>query len=108
MVFVKLAVTLGAAWLILHHVDWGMLLALLARADPIRLALGGFVLSAQFIIMVWRWRIVITLLGGPTVAMDSLAIALGRGMIIGQPLPSTLGGDVVRMVMLSRQIGFKL
>jgi hypothetical protein len=108
MVSARLAVTLGAAWLIFRHVDWVVLLELLARADPIRLALAGLVLSAQFMIVVWRWQIVIELLGGPAVAVAPLAIALGRSMLIGQPLPSTVGGDVVRMVALSRQIGFTL
>jgi glycosyltransferase 2 family protein len=108
MVSAKLAVTLGAAWLIFRHVDWVVLLELLASADPIRLALAGLVLSAQFMIMVWRWQIVIELLGGPAVAVAPLTIALGRSMLIGQPLPSTVGADVVRMVVLSRQIGFTL
>jgi len=104
----RLAVTLGAAWLIFSHIDWMVLLGLLARADPIRLALAGLVLSAQFTIMVWRWQFVIELSGGPAVAFAPLAIALGRSMLIGQPLPSTVGGDVVRMVVLSRQIGLTL
>jgi hypothetical protein len=108
MVSARLGVTLGAAWLIFRYVDWAALLELLARADPIRLALAGLVLSALFMIRVWRWQIVIELLGGPAVAVAPLAIALGRSMLIGQPLPSTIGVDVVRMVVLSRQIGLTL
>src|SRR5262249_19135502 len=108
MVSARLGVTLGAAWLIFRYVDWVALLELLARADPIRLALAGLVLSALFMIRVWRWQIVIELLGGPAVAVARLAIALGRSMLIGQPLPSTIGVDVVRMVVLSRQIGLTL
>ena len=59
-------------------------------------------MAAPFIIVVWRWQIVIELLGGPAIAVAPLAIALGRSMLIGQPLPSTVGGDVVRVVVLSR------
>lgn len=104
----RLAVTLGAAWLIFSHVDWVVLLGLLARADPVRLALAGLVLLAQFMIMVWRWQVVIELLGGPAVAVVPLAVALGRSMLIGQPLPATVGGDVVRTVVLSRQVGLTI
>jgi glycosyltransferase 2 family protein len=104
-VLARLAVTFGAAWLIYLHIDWAMLLDLLLRADPVRLALAGVVLSVQFVIMVWRWQFVIEILRGPAVAMGALAVALGRGMLIGQPLPSTLGGDVVRTLALSRRLG---
>jgi glycosyltransferase 2 family protein len=104
----RLAVTLGAVWLIFSHIDWVVLLRLLAPADPIRLALAGLALSAQFMMMVWRWQIVIELLGGPAVALPPLAVALGRSMLIGQPLPSTVGGDVVRTVVLSRRVGLTL
>jgi uncharacterized membrane protein YbhN (UPF0104 family) len=105
-VFARLAVTLVAAWLIYVHIDWPVLLRLLLGADPVRLALAGVVLSVQFVIMIWRWQVVIEILGGPTIAMGPLAIALGRGMLIGQPLPSTVGGDVVRTLALSHRLGW--
>jgi uncharacterized membrane protein YbhN (UPF0104 family) len=105
---VRVGVTLGVAWLIANQVDWGVILGLLARADPTRLVLAGLMLSVQFIMMVWRWQIVIELLGGQMLHSTQLAIALGRSMLLGQPLPSTLGGDVVRMVVLSRQTGLAL
>jgi len=107
-VSIRLAVTLGAAWLIFSHVDWVVLLGLLARADAVRLARAGLVLFAQFVIMVWRWQIVIELIGGPAIAVVPLAVALGRSMLIGQPLPSTVGGDVVRTVVLSRHVGLMI
>src|SRR5262249_38569731 len=72
------------------------------------LALAGIVLSVQFVIMVWRWQLTIELLGGGRAAGGPLAIALGRSMLIGQPLPSTLGGDAVRILMLSRKTGLAL
>jgi hypothetical protein len=101
-------VTLGAAWLIYVHIDWAALSELLFRADPVRLAFAGVVLSVQFVIMVWRWQLVIELLGGAGVKLGPLAVALGRGMLIGQPLPSTVGGDVVRTLALSGRLGLTL
>jgi len=106
--FARLGVTLGVLWLIFVHIDWAVVLGLLLRADPMRLALAGLVLSAQFVIMVWRWQLAIELLGGGRAAGGPLAIALGRSMLIGQPLPSTLGGDAVRILILSRNTGVAL
>jgi uncharacterized membrane protein YbhN (UPF0104 family) len=86
----RLTITLGAAWLVFSTIDWTILLGLIARIDPIRLALAGLVLSVQFAIIVWRWRIIIEFLGGGNVAAAPLALALGRSMLLGQPLPSTV------------------
>jgi hypothetical protein len=108
MVCARLAVTLAAAWYIFRQVDWVTLLELLARADAVRLALAAVLLAVQLMIMAWRWQIVIELLGGPAVAVAPLVIALGRGMLLGQPLPSTVGGDVVRTVVLSPRVGLAL
>jgi glycosyltransferase 2 family protein len=47
-------------------------------------------------------------LGGGNVAAAPLALALGRSMLLGQPLPSTVGGDVVRTVILSRHTGMAI
>src|SRR5262249_9006605 len=106
--FARLGVTLGVLSLIFVHIDWAVVLSLLLRADPMRLALAGLVLSVQFVIMVWRWQLAIELLGGGRAAGGPLAIALGRSMLIGQPLPSTLGGDAVRILILSRNTGVAL
>jgi glycosyltransferase 2 family protein len=106
--FARLAVTLGAAWLIFVHIDWAVVLSLFLRTDPIRLALASLVLSFQFVIIVWRWQLAIELLGGGRAAGGPLAIALGRSMLIGQPLPSTVGGDAVRILILSRNTGLAL
>jgi uncharacterized membrane protein YbhN (UPF0104 family) len=104
----RLTVSLAAAWLVFTNIDWAILLGLIARVDPVRLAFAGLVLSIQFAIMVWRWRIIVEFLGKSQVAAGPLAVALGRSMLIGQPLPSTVGGDVVRTVILSRHTGMAI
>jgi uncharacterized membrane protein YbhN (UPF0104 family) len=108
LISARLAVTLSAAVLVLANIDWTVLMSLLARADPIRLAVASLVLSVRFTILVWRWQLVIELLGGGAVTGGALAIALGRSMLIGQSLPSTMGGDAVRMLALSCQTGLAL
>jgi hypothetical protein len=88
--------------LILRHVDWLVLLELLARADPIRLPLAGLVLSAQFMIMVWRWQIVIELLGGPAVSVAPLAIALGRSNIASARSRSSAASAMPRTISVTK------
>jgi uncharacterized membrane protein YbhN (UPF0104 family) len=104
----RLAVTVGAAWLVVRSIDWPTLINLLGRADLARLAIAGLVLSMQFILIVWRWQVVIESLGGGTVAGGALAAALGRSMLIGQLLPSTVGGDLARALALTAHTGFTL
>jgi glycosyltransferase 2 family protein len=108
MASARLTITLAAAWYIFNQIDWVTLLELLARADPVQLVLAAALLVAQLVVMAWRWQIVIELLGGPIVSVGSLITALGRGMLLGQPLPSTIGGDAVRTLVLSPRVGFAL
>jgi hypothetical protein len=103
--FTRIIVTLGAAYLVYIGVDWSRLADLLWRADFFHIVLAAVILSLQFGIMVWRWQIIVEMLGEATVGAPLLAIALGRSLLIGQPLPSTVGGDVVRVLMLSAQTG---
>src|SRR5262249_28114525 len=44
LICARLAVTLGAAWLVAGNIDWTVLVGSLARADPLVLALAAVVL----------------------------------------------------------------
>lgn len=101
----RLGVTLGAVWLVFHNVDWTNLARLLAHAGIGLLALSMVPLVAQFIACVWRWQIVIAMLSGVAVSAPLLAISLGRSLLIGQYLPSTVGSDVVRAALVGRRTG---
>jgi uncharacterized membrane protein YbhN (UPF0104 family) len=103
-----MGVTVAAAWIIFGAIDWAHLWQSLVNASPLLLALAVPVLTIQFAVMVKRWQITIAILGGVPVGFAPLAIGLARSMLIGQPLPSTLGGDVVRAVELSGMIGLNL
>jgi hypothetical protein len=54
---------------------------------------------------VWRWQLVIRILGSKAVGFGPLALLLGHSLLIGQVLPSSVGGDVARTVLLSRSTG---
>jgi uncharacterized membrane protein YbhN (UPF0104 family) len=99
------AVTLLAFWVILHSIDLGTMVGLIGRAAPLALGAAGLVVIAQFAVLVWRWQLVIHILGGKAVGFGPLALLLGYSFLIGQVLPSSVGGDVARTVLLSRLTG---
>jgi len=98
-------VTALAFWVVLHSIDLGAVVDLIGRAAPLALGAAGLVVIAQFAILVWRWQLVIHILSGKAVGFGPLALLLGHSFLIGQVLPSSLGGDVARTVLLSRSTG---
>jgi uncharacterized membrane protein YbhN (UPF0104 family) len=106
LVFVaRWAVTMLAFWVVLHSIDVAAVVDLIGRAAPLALGVAGLVVIAQFAVLVWRWQLVIHVLVGKTVGFGPLALLLGRSFLIGQALPSSLGGDMARTVLLSRSTG---
>jgi glycosyltransferase 2 family protein len=98
-------VTILALWLVLRSIDIGTVLDLIARAGLTDLGLAGLATGVQFALLVWRWQLIIRMLGGETVSAGALSVFLGHSMLIGQGLPSSVGGDVARSVMLARLTG---
>src|SRR5438105_5231842 len=98
-------VTALAFWVVLHSIDLGAVVDLIGRAAPLALGAAGLVVIAQFAVLVWRWQLVIHILSGRTVGFGPLALLLGHSCLIGQVLPSWVGGDVARTVLLSRSAG---
>jgi uncharacterized membrane protein YbhN (UPF0104 family) len=97
--------TVFALWLVLSSIDVGAVLDLVGRAALPALGLAGFVVAMQFLLLVWRWQLVIRMLGGAVVGLGALSVFLGHSLLIGQVLPSSVGGDVARTLMLARLTG---
>jgi uncharacterized membrane protein YbhN (UPF0104 family) len=98
-------VTVLLVWLILRSIDIGAVPGLIGHAAFPGLGLAGLVVAMQFVLLVWRWQLVICMLGGKTVGPGALSVFLGHSLLIGQVLPSSVGGDVARTVMLARLTG---
>jgi glycosyltransferase 2 family protein len=98
-------VTVLAFWVVLHSIDLGAVVDLIGRAAPLALGVAGLVVIAQFAVLVWRWQLVIHILGGKSVGFVPLSVFLGHSFLVGQVLPSSVGGDVARTVMLARLTG---
>ena len=84
-----------ALWLVLHSIDLGSVPGLIGRAAPPGLGLAGLVVAVQFLVLVWRWQLVIHILGGKAVGFGPLALLLGRSMLLSRRLspicePSTV------------------
>jgi hypothetical protein len=90
---------------VLRSIDLGAVVDLIGRAAPLALGVAVLVVIAQFAVLVWRWQLVIHILGGKAVGFGTLALFLGHSCLIGQVLPSSVGGDVARTVLLSRSTG---
>src|SRR5436190_20993883 len=101
----RCVMTALAFWVVLHSIDPGAIFDLIGRAAPLALGAAGLVVIAQFAVLVWRWQLVIHILSGKAVGFGPLALLLGHSFLIGQVLPSSLGGDVARTVLLSRSTG---
>jgi len=98
-------VTMLLVGLILRSIDIGAVLNLIGRAALPALGLAGLVVVVQFVALVWRWQLVIRILGGMTVGLGPLSVFLGHSFLVGQVLPSSVGGDVARTVTLARLTG---
>jgi glycosyltransferase 2 family protein len=100
-----LVVTVLALWVVIHSINLGAVMAAMGRAAPLGLGVVGLVAAVQFALLVWRWQFVIRVLCGKTVGFGAFALLLGHSFLIGQPLPSSVGGDVARIALLSRSTG---
>lgn len=101
---VRWFLTLLALWFVLRSIDFAAVLALIRRAAPLGLALAGAIVGVQFVILAWRWQVVLRILGS-RVNFGYLSVLLGYSAIVGQVLPSSLGGDIARTMMLARLTG---
>jgi uncharacterized membrane protein YbhN (UPF0104 family) len=98
-------ITAFALWLVLSSIEVGAFLDLVGRAALPALGLAGFVVAIQFLLLVWRWQLVVRMLVGTVVGLGALSVFLGHSLLIGQVLPSSVGGDVARTLMLARLTG---
>ncbi|MEQ8667339.1 MAG: lysylphosphatidylglycerol synthase transmembrane domain-containing protein [Rhodospirillales bacterium] len=78
------------------HADGEKLLGYLQRASLGALALAALIFFVSPAVQAIRWRAVVNILGAPFRYRDSLTNIL-IGLFFNQILPSTIGGDAIRM-----------
>jgi uncharacterized membrane protein YbhN (UPF0104 family) len=98
---IKAVVSVLLIYVSLHRVRLGSIAQRLSDLDVSWMALIFFVLCGQMALLALRWREIVTMCG----AKLPLAKAVGYsfiGQFFNQVLPSTVGGDAVRIWLLAR------
>jgi len=68
------------------------------------LALGVVVTTGGFVLSAWRWQRVLVALDEP-IPLRRLSSLYFAGQFVGNALPTSIGGDVLRVVRLSSDMG---
>ena len=105
--FVTLAKTAVAVVVILllgFAVDWRNSVAHLLAAAPIWLALAVAANFAALLLSAWRWERLLQVLD-PRLGFYPALKTYWVGSLFGNVLPSTVGGDVVRLALLRERTG---
>jgi uncharacterized protein (TIRG00374 family) len=96
MALVKIAISGALLWLLFDHVDGAAVLRQASRADPALLLAAFLVLLALAVVQAYRWTVVLRALGA-RLALGAATLNVLIGLFFNQTLPSTIGGDAVRM-----------
>ncbi len=102
----KAAVTAALIWLVLSGVDAGTALRRMAGLSPGAAILAVGLLLAHCFVAGWRWRIVMRLFG-PVLPVGAAIRLFLEGYFFNNALPSTIGGDGVR-IWRARNLGLPL
>jgi uncharacterized membrane protein YbhN (UPF0104 family) len=92
----KLAVSLAVLWFVTRFVDWSLVAARLADADLWPMAAAVLCLVVQGVLATLRWRQVVRALGADDPGLGKMLASYFEALFLGQVLPSTVGGDVLR------------
>jgi uncharacterized membrane protein YbhN (UPF0104 family) len=98
---VKVLLTVGLFWLILHNCDWAVLRQRLAALPTGALVVILTIIAGQLVLLSLRWCWITDCMGFRLSMRDGLAGQL-ISQFFNQGLPSSLGGDGVRIWWLMR------
>jgi uncharacterized protein (TIRG00374 family) len=104
LLLAKAAVSILLLYVSLRSVNLAALGERLSRLDPIWVAAALLTLTAQVGVLAWRWRTIVAACGPHLPFSPALRISF-IAMFFNQVLPSTVGGDAARVVMLKRAGG---
>lgn len=96
---VKAAVSIGVIAVLLAQADMGGIASRAAQADPALLLVAGLLAFAQIVIAAFRWMAVAGALGGRPRFANALRLVY-IGQFFNLILPSTVGGDAVRVWLI--------
>lgn len=98
----KAAVSAVLIWLLIRELDMRALAGQLASADPGAVAGAAGLILALAAVQAWRWGVIVRA-GGDRLGYPALLNSVLVGLFFNQTLPSSIGGDAVRMWRAYRQ-----
>jgi uncharacterized membrane protein YbhN (UPF0104 family) len=104
LLLAKAAVSILLLYVSLRAVNLTALGERLSRLDPVWIAAALLAMTAQVVLLAYRWRIVVAACGPSLPFAAALRISF-IAMFFNSVLPSTVGGDAARVVMLKRAGG---
>lgn len=103
---IRLAVTAGLLVLIVRRVDWGEFARIGADARLDLIAIAYLLNLSMVLVNTWRWQILVRALG-TRVSFFRLTGYYFVCMFFNNFMPTSIGGDVMRVLDLSRETGKK-
>jgi len=97
----KTVVTGGLIWLVVRGVDFESAMTRMARMSAPSAIIAVGLLMLHCLVAGWRWRMVMRLFGAPLPLRDSIRLFF-EGYFFNNALPSTIGGDGVRIYRAMR------
>ena len=98
---IKCAVSAILLWLLARGIDLDAVGRQMAGADPRWLVIALILAAAVLPMAAIRWQLVTRAIGAPVATRDALSIT-AIGWFFNQTLPSTIGGDAVRVYLAYR------
>jgi uncharacterized membrane protein YbhN (UPF0104 family) len=103
--FGRIAVTAAVFWLLFRWYGLGQTLEQIGHLDRSWLIAALLVAVAQAFLVAWRWQLICRALTGGAPRFSLVLTSVGRGLLVGQLLPATVGADAVRAAALARVAG---
>ncbi|MGE5147820.1 MAG: lysylphosphatidylglycerol synthase transmembrane domain-containing protein, partial [Candidatus Eiseniibacteriota bacterium] len=106
MALLKIAISVALLWVLFAHIDAGAVLAQVtqARLVPLLAALAALLVLA--VVQAYRWVVVLRAIGG-RLGLKQAWLNVMIGLFFNQTLPSTIGGDAVR-IWRAHKVGLDL
>jgi uncharacterized membrane protein YbhN (UPF0104 family) len=101
MALVKIAISVALLWALFAHVDATAVLHQMAGARLGLLAAALLALLVLAVVQAYRWVVVLRAIGA-RLGLWPAALTVMIGLFFNQTLPSTIGGDAVRMWRVHR------
>ncbi len=98
----KAVISATLIWWLLSGIEISQITEPLSRVSLLSLALGIGLLLLGSLIGAWRWKMIITAWGG-TLGFWRLWSHVLVGVFFNQTLPSSIGGDAVRILRVKRE-----